>query len=124
MALVAGLLSTVSVPLHGHHSLSAVYDLQQTITLTGELSSVDWRNPHVMLELEVATSPTERTTWTLEGASTSFFQHGNVPKDRFLASVGQSVTIKGYVARSGPGRVALKEVAFADGTIVGVSPCC
>ena len=32
-----------------HHNMSAIYDFNDKITMTGTLSKIDWRNPHIEL---------------------------------------------------------------------------
>jgi cell division protein FtsL len=35
--------------LSAHHNMSAIFDFNQRFTLTGTLTQVDWRNPHIEL---------------------------------------------------------------------------
>lgn len=53
MAAAAG-LAIAAVPALGHHSLYAVFDEDQTVTLKGVISKVEWMNPHVYLYTDVA----------------------------------------------------------------------
>jgi len=32
-----------------HHSMSALFDINDKVTITGTLSKIDWRNPHIEL---------------------------------------------------------------------------
>ncbi len=53
LAPCLALLGAVSV--WGHHSLNAEYDTTKPVSLTGTLTSVDWRNPHAWIYLDVKT---------------------------------------------------------------------
>jgi hypothetical protein len=66
-ALLVGLVA--AVPLDAHHSASAYYDATKTVTLTGRLASIAWRNPHVFLYLEVNDAGGRVVAWTLETES-------------------------------------------------------
>lgn len=48
-----------------HHNMSAVFDFNDRVTLTGTLTKVDWRNPHIELvttstrqEIRIGNAPT------------------------------------------------------------------
>jgi hypothetical protein len=40
-------LTMAAVPAVAHHSLFAVFDEEQAVTLKGVVSKVEWVNPHV-----------------------------------------------------------------------------
>lgn len=55
LVLSVGVASVVAVlPLHAHHGWSS-FDADRPLYLEGRAVKVDWRNPHVEIELEVAT---------------------------------------------------------------------
>ena len=35
-----------------HHNMSALFDFNDRVTLTGTLTKVDWRNPHIELVVD------------------------------------------------------------------------
>ena len=37
----------------GHHNMSALFDFNDRVTLTGTLTQIDWRNPHIGLTVDV-----------------------------------------------------------------------
>lgn len=108
----------------GHHSVGAVYDMRQTITLAGELSAIDWRNPHVELVIKVDGGSEYETVWRLQGPSPGFFRDGEFTRDRFERSIGQVVTVEAHPARSGPGRAAMLQIAFPDNAVLEMDPSC
>ena len=46
-------LSGAAAPALAHHSLQSEYDINQSITLKGTVTKVDWVNPHVYVYLDV-----------------------------------------------------------------------
>ena len=51
--VLALLLTLFASTAFAHHNMSAAFDFNDRVSLTGMLSKVDWRNPHIHLELEV-----------------------------------------------------------------------
>ena len=52
-----------------HHNMSALYDFNDRITMSGTLSKIDWRNPHIELIVNTKNGGNEVQTWSLEGPS-------------------------------------------------------
>ena len=55
----------VPTAVHAHHQLDAQFDTTKTITLTGAIDRIDWRNPHVRLYLEVRDAG-NMVTWEVD----------------------------------------------------------
>jgi hypothetical protein len=36
-----------------HHNMSALFDFNDRVTLSGTLSKIDWRNPHIYVFVDV-----------------------------------------------------------------------
>ena len=43
---------TFAATAFAHHNMSAIYDFNDKITMTGTLTKIDWRNPHIELDVE------------------------------------------------------------------------
>ena len=54
-AILIAALCLLSMPaaMFGHHGLNKQFDMKKTITLVGELTRIDWSNPHVRLFMDV-----------------------------------------------------------------------
>src|SRR5215468_8523012 len=63
----------VAATAWAHHNMSAIYDFNDKITMTGTLTKIDWRNPHIELIVD-SKNGAELQTWSLEGPSPSFFR--------------------------------------------------
>lgn len=117
LALAGGLASTV--PMRAHHSFSAVYDANAMITLTGKVNKVEWSNPHISIQLDVANPDGKVTTWTVEGYPPNTLRRNGFPRE--LLKQGDAVTITAFRAKDGTNAASGREVTFSDGTkkIVG-----
>jgi len=103
-----GLLS-LSVPSYSHHGTSIVYDLTQTITMSGTVTDFRFVNPHTIIYLDVHgedgkvvswlgglsahTSLTRREGWTIE-----------------TLKPGDEITVTGAPARRGAPSVWVQQV--------------
>lgn len=91
LLLSAGL----AAPLFAHHSWSTDYKVNDPeVEIAGVITRLDWKNPHVRLEVTSdAGQPTART-WLIE--TTSVAQLIRMDVTPGLVKVGQSVRIAGY----------------------------
>ena len=123
-ALIACVIFVPTGPVWAHHSLTAVYDIRETVTLTGRLTDVDWRNPHVELALDVENDRGQLESWVLKGASPRFFREGAISKEQFLDNIGKIVTVEAHPGRDGTPLGGLLKITFPDGALVDIVPCC
>jgi Family of unknown function (DUF6152) len=104
-----------------HHNMSALFDFNDRVNLSGTLSKVDWRNPHI--ELIVDTKSGEQVqTWSLEGPPPSFFRARDINKSDFEGALGKSVTAEASRARDGSRSGLLRVMTLPDGKIVSACP--
>ena len=59
-----------------HHSVAGQFDGTKRTTITGVVSKVDWINPHVYVNVDVADEKGEITTWRLELLPTAMLRGG------------------------------------------------
>jgi hypothetical protein len=68
--LIAAVLAVVigaRVPASAHHSHPAFYDACTTLTIEGNIESVQWKNPHVLIDLAANDGKLYRAEWTSAG---------------------------------------------------------
>jgi hypothetical protein len=94
---LAGLL-LIAVPLRAHHPITAKFDDTKPITLSGVVTLVDWRNPHVHIYLNVK-SKTETRNWAIEIESPIDLQQSGWNHDTLQP--GDTITVDGIQARNG-----------------------
>jgi hypothetical protein len=114
--------------LWAHHSFTVVFDASKQFTLTGTLTKIDWRNPHIEIFVEAKGDGGQVEAWRIEGFSPSFFRNHNVGKSDFEKGIGQTVTVEGVRAKDGSLYGLLRQITFPDGKSVKLpelqSPAC
>src|ERR1051325_4840433 len=63
LAWVAPAALLCALPLLAHHSFSAEFDANKTVTLRGVVSKVEWINPHIFIYVDVKDGAGKTTTW-------------------------------------------------------------
>jgi hypothetical protein len=117
----AVLAATLAGSAWAHHNMSAIYDFNDRVTLTGTLSKIDWRNPHI--ELIVDTKSGEQVqTWSLEGPPPSFFRARDINKSDIESALGKAVTAEASRARDGSRSGLLRVVTLPGGKVVSACP--
>ncbi len=122
--LVAAVVFLNIVPvgsLWAHHSFRAIFDIETQFTITGTLSKVSWRNPHIEIWLDVSVEGETKESWRFEGMSPAVFRAREVSKEKFLSEIGQPVTVRASPAREEEFFGSIWEVRFSDGSSVIVN---
>ena len=107
IALLASGLS-----LAAHHSFAAQFDKDKPITLRGEVTRLEWANPHIYFYLDVVAAGAT-THWAIEGQAPNVLYRAGWRKDS--TKVGDVVTVEGFLARDGTKLVNMQTALLADG---------
>lgn len=110
---VLAIALAASAIAHGHHSFSAEFDSDKVVTVTGTISEVRFRNPHVQYFLEAGTDG-DTTRWIVAGHTMVVMRRSNITAD--TVKVGDRITASGYAGRNGAQKVYLESLETADGT--------
>jgi hypothetical protein len=97
---LAAVICLAAVSVSAHHSLSAEYDSNKPLTLTGAVTKIEWNNPHVYFYTDVRDEKTGKVTnWAWEmGAPAVIARSGWT---RTTMKIGDMVTVTGSQAKSG-----------------------
>ena len=89
------MIATALLPLatSGHHSTGGFYDTGTTIEVTGTVTDVFWRNPHVGLTLEVVNDAGETELWEIEGGAWNTVQRRGITPE--TVAIGDEVRVAG-----------------------------
>jgi hypothetical protein len=101
-----------SAPLFAHHS-SAAYDVANVVTLRGTVASVDWRNPHVRIHLNVPDGNGRIVNWDVETWGTGQMSLRGVTNG-FLKP-GDSISVDAFVAKDGGHTALVHLLTLPDG---------
>jgi len=114
------LVSAASAPtLSAHHSI-AEYDNTKPVTLKGAVISVEWRNPHVRIHLDVFGTEANVVHWTLETWGTGQLAVRGLTNG-FLKP-GDRIAIEVYSAKDHTARAVVRSVMLPDGQILDGPP--
>lgn len=96
--LVALLLASTTL-VHAHHSITAVYDFTQPVTLEGVITAFRFVNPHPSVEIRISTNERSSESWRLEMDNLHELVAIGMKADSF--KIGDSVLAIGSKARDG-----------------------
>ena len=105
-----------------HHNMSAIYDFNDRITMTGTLTKIDWRNPHIELVVDSKNGGQEVQRWALEGPSPSFFRARDINKSDIEAALNKTVMAEASRARDGSRAGLLRTMTLPDGKVISACP--
>jgi len=105
-----------------HHNMSAVFDFNNRVSLSGTLTKIDWRNPHIYLTVDVKGDKEAMETWQVEGPAPSFFRIREISKMDFENASGKMVKCEASRARDGSRTGLLRVMTLPDGKLVSACP--
>ena len=94
-----GLLS-LSVPSYSHHGTAIVYDLTQSITVSGTVTDFRFVNPHTLIYLDVRGEDGKVVSW-LGGLSSNTSLSRREGWTRETLKPGDEISVTGAPARGG-----------------------
>ncbi len=111
--LVAGLLVGAAMPVFAHHSFAAEFDDKKPLTLNGQVTKVEWMNPHIWLYLDVKDESGSVTHWQCEGGAPNGLTRQGWGRESLKA--GDQVTIDGFRAKDATNTCDSRSVKLPDG---------
>ena len=96
-----------------HHAFSAEFDQSKPVKVQGEITRLEWTNPHAWLFIDSKGTDGKVATWRFEmGAPNALLRAGWSKSD---IKPGTQVTVSGFLARSGGSVGNAYQVRLADG---------
>jgi len=119
--VVASAMMAMAVSLlQAHHAFASEFDESKPLTVTGKMVRFEWVNPHSTITLEVTNPDGTKTLWQGQAGSTN-----QIIKSGWLRGVaegfiqsGETVTIKGYAAKTGGTLMFATDMTRSDGKTV------
>ncbi len=102
-----------AVPLSGHHAFSAEFDIEQPLTIEGELVRWEMINPHSWFHIDVEAEDGTVSTWLVEGGSPNELIRQGV--NRNTVQVGTFLVVEGYRAKDGTEKAVGRNFVLANG---------
>ena len=113
LVAVGGLL-TVGTELQAHHAVASVYDLNKEIVLEGQLTKLNFVNPHPNMLVAVPNADGTVTEWTLTTASIQNLTRQGLNKTSIKPGESLKVTI--LPARNGSPSGFVRRMDLGDKT--------
>ena len=105
-----------------HHNMSASFNFDDRVTVTGPLTKVSWTNPHTYLTVESQSGETAGQTWSMEGPSPSFFRARDIARTEFENALNKNVTAELSRARDGSKSGLIRTITLPDGKVISLCP--
>ena len=90
-------LFIASTPVMGHHAFGSIFDYNKVLTLNGNVTKVDWMNPHPYIYLDVKDDNGSYVNWSVEFSDLNKLRRVGIEKD--MIEIGEEITIIAYAAR-------------------------
>jgi hypothetical protein len=105
-----------------HHNMTALFDLNDRVTVTGTFAKVDWRNPHIYLSVDVKNADGTMANWQIEGPPPSFFRTRDIGRADFEGAIGKTITAEASRARDHSTSGLMRVITLPDGKVVSACP--
>jgi hypothetical protein len=109
-------LIALAVPLFAHHGRGATYDMKKQVTLKGVVTEVSWRNPHVLIWMNVKDETGKVVSWGFENSNVSSLAREGY--NRNTLHVGEEITAIVNPGVNGMPIGIVVKVILPDGKVV------
>lgn len=121
-ALAVAGLAAITATATAHHNMTAIFDLNDRVALSGTLTKVDWRNPHIYLDVDTRSEGGKVETWRAEGPWPGFFRGRDTSRADFEKAIGKQVKFEVSRARDRSTNGLLRVITLPGGKVVSLCP--
>ena len=113
LPVVLTILALTTGSLFAHHGRGATYDGAKETKVTGVVTELAWRNPHVAIYMDVKDASGKVTNWAFESSNTSTMSREGWSRN--ILKPGMEITVTFNPSRAGAPIGVVRTVTLADG---------
>jgi len=117
LGIIVCVCALLSLPARAHHSAVA-FDKETTVDVTGTVTRLIWRNPHVALEMAVTDEAGNEAVWKIEGNPPRQWISNGVQRDSIKE--GDTLSVRVNPLKSGDPGGLVQGLTLANGTTFGM----
>jgi hypothetical protein len=115
------LATGTGISLSAHHSFAAEFDDTKPVKVTGTITNVEWKNPHIWFYVDVKNTDGTVTNWGFAGGAPGQLMRRGITKDQL--KLGEMIVVEGFRAKDGSFNASGGRVTFPDGrNVLTASP--
>ena len=95
-----------------HHSFAATFKADESNTVEGVITDFRFRNPHVIINLNVTNDDGSITNWMVEGSAATGWRRSGWENDSLL--IGETLRVTGSATIDGSPMVSIEEFALIN----------
>ncbi len=81
-----------------HHAFSAEFDKDAPVNLVGNVTKIEWINPHAWIHLEVIKPDGTAVAWMVEGGTPNTLLRSGIHRNSL--PIGSEIRVRGYQAKN------------------------
>jgi hypothetical protein len=109
-AAIALALTFSVMPVSAYHTASYIYDVEKPVTMKGPVTEVEWKQPHVIVHLDMKTDNGSVVNWSVEMAGPLGGMNRRGVTQDFLKP-GDAVSMTVCVAKDGSRTAAAHSIS-------------